>query len=374
MLHDISYLCISDIHLGHKSNKTEYIVDNLHSYFQEYDKLISKVDIIFIAGDIFDTLLSNNSYDYLLATSWLTELITYCQLNKIKLRILEGTPSHDWHQAKLISTIVDKLKIDIDYRYITTLYIEDMKDLGIHILYIPDEYKPKAKDTYQDVISLMGEHGISMVDIAIMHGQFNYQLPMVKLESSHNEDDYLKLVRYYINIGHIHVGSIYNRIIANGSFDRLAHGEEGDKGAIICYLHPDGSMSFKFLINKHAMVYKSLDYSKEYNVDKILKHIDKDVKNLKENSQIRLILNSSVMLSSNIKTLKDKYPYLNFKILTEDGSNKLKLGDQILEEQKIESFSITKDNIKELLYNELKVMDLSKNELDIIEEELSKVI
>ena len=80
------------------------------------------------------------------------------------------------------------------------------------------------------------------------------------------------------------------------------------------------------------------------------------------------------MLSSNIKTLKDKYPYLNFKILTEDGSNKLKLGDQILEEQKIESFSITKDNIKELLYNELKSMDLSKHELDIIEEELSKVI
>ena len=83
----LSYLVLSDIHLGHRHNKTEFIIHNLREFFKDYHTQIKKCRIIFIAGDIFDTLLTTHGDDYLNATEWLTELILYCKHNKIKLRI-----------------------------------------------------------------------------------------------------------------------------------------------------------------------------------------------------------------------------------------------------------------------------------------------
>ena len=150
----IKYLVISDIHLGHNINRTEYIVNNLRDYIFK-NKKFKDLDIIFIAGDIFDRLLNPSSNDMIVSCVWLTELVKFCKERKIKLRILEGTPSHDWKQAKLISNIIEKLNIEIDYKYVDTLFIEDMEDLGLSILYIPDEYKHKATDTFKDVKKLM---------------------------------------------------------------------------------------------------------------------------------------------------------------------------------------------------------------------------
>ena len=55
---------------------------------------------------------------------WLTELIVFCKQHDIILRILEGTPSHDRNQSKVITSIIKKLNIELDYKYIDTLYIE----------------------------------------------------------------------------------------------------------------------------------------------------------------------------------------------------------------------------------------------------------
>lgn len=374
MYNTIKYLCISDIHLGHKRNKTENIVKNLREFFKTYNKKIKECKIIFIAGDIFDTLLSNNSNDYLLATEWLTELIIFCKVNNIRLRILEGTPSHDWYQAKLITNIISKLNIEVDYKYITTLYIEKMLDIGLNILYIPDEYKHKASETYEDVLKLLKENGISTVDITIMHGQFHYQLPMVKLESSHTEDNYLNLTKYFINVGHIHTPSVYSRIIANGSFDRLAHNEEEDKGAVICTIHKDGNSVFEFLKNKNAMLFKTYNYSdSKLTLDELMVDINNKIKELPDHSHVRILLKDINNLSDAIKELKKNYPFITIKVQIETDKS-IKLGDNILEENKIESFTITKDNIEELLLKEINTEELTETEMRLIKEELRMVI
>ena len=109
----ISYLVLSDIHLGHNINKTENIINNLQIYFKENYKEFSKLDMICIAGDVFDKLLVSSSIDFLLATEWLTELIVFCKQHDIILRILEGTPSHDRNQSKVITSIIKKLNIEL---------------------------------------------------------------------------------------------------------------------------------------------------------------------------------------------------------------------------------------------------------------------
>ena len=110
----ISYLVLSDIHLGHNINTTENIINNLQLYFKDNYKEFSKLDMICIAGDVFDKLLVSSSIDFILSTEWLTELIVFCKQHDIILRILEGTPSHDRNQSKVITSIIKKLNMRID--------------------------------------------------------------------------------------------------------------------------------------------------------------------------------------------------------------------------------------------------------------------
>lgn len=368
----INYLVISDIHLGHHVNKTEFITNNLRAFFLKYNKFFSKnkLDIIFIAGDIFDRLLPSSGHDFIEASKWLSELIFYCKTNKIKLRILEGTPSHDWKQAKLIFSIIEKLDIQMDYKYIDTLYIEDMVDLGLTVLYIPDEYKHNAEDTYKDVKKLLKSLNMSQVDIAIMHGAFDYQIPF-KLESNHNEENYLSIVKHYISIGHVHTSSVRDRILAQGSFDRLKHNEEEVKGAMFITLQDSGD-SCEFLPNENAMKFITLKYENK-DLDFIVKDVSKKCESLPVRSNIRILTNNYKDLNKNINSFKDKFVTFKFKIenLSKDDTEKFTL----LEKKIVnDSFSITKENITELLTTEMDKHSLSENEKAIFQDELSKVL
>ena len=366
------YLVMSDIHLGHPINKTPYIVNNLDKFFKDYYKEFKYLNTIFIAGDIFDRLLSNSSGDYLLSTEWLTGLIVYCKNNRIKLRVLEGTPSHDWKQAKLISSVIKKLEIDVDYKYIDTLHIEYMKEENIYILYIPDEYNPKAEDTLKEVKQLMKEYNISQVDIAIMHGQFHYQLPMVKLESSHTEEEYLNLVKHYISIGHIHIPSVYSRILAQGSFDRLQHNEEEDKGAMLITIYDDSSKdTYKFLKNKEAMIFKTIRF-KDEDIDVICNKTRKILDKLPMHANVRIVSENEDILYKSIKILSKEYTGIRIK------AERIKKEDNVVRLVKKEvinnSLVITKDNIKDLLLKEIDKYKLDKEEYRILEEELKDLI
>ena len=368
----LKYLVLSDIHLGHNINKTEFIIENLHKFFSTYKKELKNLDIIFLAGDIFDKLLVTSGRDFLLATEYLTYLILYCKKHNIKLRILEGTPSHDWKQSKVISTIVEKFEIDIDYKYIDTLEIEYIEQYKCHILYIPDEYKNKASDTLKEVKKLMKQQKLEQVDIAIMHGQFTYQLPGIVLESSHNEQEYLNLVKYYISIGHIHTHSVFERIIAQGSFDRLAHGEEEDKGGVVIELNPLLGNTYSFLPNKEAMVFKTYDFSKE-DIEGMIKILDKDYKSYKSYSNIRLSLASEEMINKSMKTLKERYPKLTLKFIKKktEESNKINLLDINVH---VDSFQITKENIKELMDEEMSNYELNEQEKLTYNNEFKKIL
>lgn len=366
----IKYLVLSDIHLGHNINKTDNIVNNLREYFITYNKEFKDLNMIILAGDVFDRLLINSSNDFILATKWLIELIKYCQDRNIILRILEGTPSHDWKQIKTISTIIEKLNINIDYKYIETLYIEQNDKLNINILYIPDEYKHNAEDTYKDVVKLLKKNKLTQVDITIMHGQFNYQMP-VKLESSHNEDNYLSITKHYINIGHIHTMSVCDRILAQGSFDRLIHGEEEDKGGMLVTIDTELGNSYKFLPNKNAMIFKTIKFSNE-TLEEIIKFLDKELKKYKSNSNIRIIIENDNFLNKNIEEIRKRYSNLNIKFdKKKDNKNKFSLIEKDLI---INSFNITKDNIEELLKEEMSKHNLTKEELEIFNLELKKVM
>lgn len=371
MTQPVKYLVLSDIHLGHRVNKSENIYMNIIQFFKTHHEVIKDIHFLFLAGDVFDRFLASYSDDYLTATHALTFIITWCQQHHVKLRILEGTPSHDWGQARVISSIVKELNVDINYRYINDLTIEQDPDTQLSILYIPDEYKHKASDTLKEVKTLLKSLKLSKVDIAIMHGQFHYQLPMVKLESSHDEQEYLSLVNRFISIGHIHTHSSFERIIAQGSFDRLAHGEEEDKGGVIISLNTDPKNDqWFFLRNKRAMSFLTFDLTKDMNVEKELLKI---IKTTPKGSALRFIVNDKDKFISKLQEFKKISQDYNIKVIVPDVKS-LKQGDDILSHEQIKTFSITKDNILDLVKNELILSNTQEQDIPEILECLRKIM
>lgn len=349
------YLVISDIHFGHRINKVSNIGNNLKMFLMDYKKILEDIDTLFIAGDLFDTFLPNYSNTYLTAINYIIEIIQYCRDNKIRLRILEGTPSHDWKQAKSIFKIIKDLNFDIDFKYIDDLYIEKIGNK--YVLYIPDEYKETGEETYKDVLKLLRKNNLEKVDIGIFHGSFKYQLP-IDLKCSFIEEDFIKIVKEYIHIGHIHSYSTYKNIIANGSFDRLAHGEEEDKGGVIVDLD---NHSFLFLVNKRSMIFKTLDYT-NIDLDKINLEFKKDIERIPTGSNIRILVKDSETCNVlNKRNFTNTKKLFNIKVVVKKDKNKVIYNNKI-EISSLDVFEITKNNIKDLIETELNKLQLNKEE------------
>jgi hypothetical protein len=311
----VNILNLSDIHLGHDKNKTEDIILNLRRFFKTYNSKLKTLDLLTISGDIFDKLLTTNSADYHLAYEWLTELVLLCKRYGIKLRILEGTPSHDWQQAKLLYNIITSLKLDVDFKYFNILDIEYIEDLRINILYIPDEWKPKLSDVYLDAIEKMKEKKLTKVDIIIMHGAFSYQLPEF-LDHTHDPELYTKLSYGPIITGHVHNRSFYKNIIIPGSFDSLSHSDDDeDKGGL--YINYDtGTKKYKYMYldNKFALKFFTFDV-RDKTIDDVKKLLDKYKKFNKVN--IRFLVGTNSKLNESLLELQLYYPNIDFLIKKE---------------------------------------------------------
>jgi len=311
MLEQFSIFVLSDIHLGHNTNKTEDIIFNVRKLFKTYHTQITKADMIAISGDTFDRLLSANSAEMIMIKQWLSELVLFCKGFNIKLRILEGTPSHDWKQVKIIYSIIEALDMDVDFRYVESLSIEHLDEEDINILYLPDEWNVTAKDIYKDVQLKLREHNLKTVDVIIMHGAFTFQLPDF-IENLHNPDNYIDICKGPIICGHVHKHSVYKNILIPGSIDSLTH-EDDDvkKGALMIHMNlKNSTFKYRFLENKNRLKFRTIDVGNS-NIQDIRSLLNK----IKQRRQyLRLITDNFNTLKSNIKELHKLFPHLNLKI------------------------------------------------------------
>lgn len=313
---------LSDIHLGHRSTPTAHIIENLMRLLPD-DEQMSHVDILILAGDIFDRMLYLSNTDIPLIYRWMYYLLQLCQKHDVCLRILEGTPSHDNKQSRLIIDMNEESKIGCDLQYFDDLTIEYMDKFGIHVLYIPDEYRPTPEQILTEVKRKLQEHNLTQVDFAVMHGQFEYQVPKNLRQTipSHDSKTYLDMVKYLIYIGHVHQHSSYKRIIAAGSTDRLKHGEEEDKGMIKSTIYKNGKFSFNFIVNDGAMVYKTIDI-RDKTVDEGWEIIKQVISTVKPGSYLRLHVNDDNEITHHIKHMKEKYFDYNWSIKVDKKDSK----------------------------------------------------
>lgn len=256
----LNILSISDIHLGHKRTSSESILDNLKVAIPNNQTMVN-IDLIIVAGDVFDSLqqLPDNHIGPI--QKWIFQLLVTCATWDIKLRVLEGTPSHDRKQSKQFMVLASMMTNPPDVKYFDNISIEHISDWDINLLYVPDEIHADPLDTADAVGILLKEHKLNTVDYAIMHGMFAYQVPAGVEIPNYDIDYYESIVNKYIFCGHVHQMSQVGKVIVNGSFDRLAFGEEETKGHWHVKSHRNSNKGdvLTFVENHNAAVYRSLD-------------------------------------------------------------------------------------------------------------------
>lgn len=356
------YVSLGDVHLGHRGTPAAHIIKNLNRLLT--DQLLKELDMLIITGDLFDRQLQNGDEVVHTINRWMTELLYRCAAFNVMIRCVEGTPSHDREQSKFFVEQMINAKIPVDLYYTNKLEIRYEPKLDSHFLYVPDKWRPCTSITLSEVKGEMKILGIEQVDFAIMHGAFTYQLPAIVEEPTHDEEEYDKLVKYQILIGHVHIMTVRGKIHAAGSTDRICHGDEIAKGMFDITVKENGNFECVFVENKWAKRYDTLDV---HGLDtKELNHTIKErVSQLPKGSAIRLRCDPHDVASGDINYFTKEYPQIDWTLTIEKSTKKK---NTVLESMRNFNMSewvpITKDNVVELVAIELHRQGHCENTID----------
>lgn len=369
---DCKVACFSDLHLGHKSNDTLKILQCLRNEIFE-NKLLEEIDALFIAGDIFDRLLQLDYPGLPFIDQFFADLLRRCKKTNTILRLLEGTPSHDRGQTSRVVTIEELIHSRCDFKYINTLQYEYLDSLDCHVLYVPDEYKPDNAETLAEVKELLKDRGLKQFDIAIMHGAFGYQFPAHLKLPVHDINEYEAIVRTIIFIGHVHTHSRCGKVFAQGSFDRLRHGEEEPKGfgvAEIC----NNRANAVFIANKYARVYKTIQlYNKD--LEEAIKYLKRALANQPIDACIRIEAEPGNPIFSNILELQKLYPTITFtklpKLKEESEAEAIEVVNEFNDYKAID---INSSNLIELVVSKLDKQEHTSEDIEYISSQLKELL
>lgn len=357
-----SYISLGDVHLGHRQTPAVHIIRNLNRLIQ--DDLLKTLDAIFITGDLYDRQLNNGDDDVNAINRWITQLLYKCAAYDVHLYIVEGTPSHDRMQSQFFVEQKVNANIPVNLHYAKELEIVYNERWDMNILFVPDKWHPSTAVTLSQVKELMAKKGLEQVDFAIMHGAFSYQLPSIVEEPTHDEDEYLKLVKYQILIGHVHIMTVRDRIFAAGSFDRICHNDEIPKGMFHFKVKESGQTESTFIENSFAKKYVTWDVhgleTKELN------HTVKErIKDLQKASSIRLRCDPGDVANGDIESFRREYQEHDWQITVEKATAKKNTVMESIRNFDMSEFvPITKDNILELLLYELETAGHSETTVE----------
>ena len=360
-----SYLVYSDTHLAHNKTPIDTTISSLESLWTK--PWFRDLDVLFIAGDLYDRKLDYNSYEASAALLHMMRLGKICQNYNISLYILEGTPSHDWKQASKIPDVYKQMGLEFDYAYIDTICIRHIKALDRNVLFVPDEMGT-PEEVYREVNRLSKE---TPIDMAIMHGSFKHQHPKFLEHLCHDEHDYLDLVKYLIHAGHIHQHSVYDRIVIQGSWDRYTHGDEEDKGCLLVKNDTD----WEFIKNTEAVIYKTIKIMSG-DEDRIIERVGKLIRDIPIGSHIRILTRKGSPVPMIIKDIRLKYPGYRFTLQYQGSENEITSTKKLLRSRESMGIQITERNILPMLITKIEAIkpDLTEEDKKDIEALVASLI
>ena len=231
---------------------------------------IPEADLLVVGGDIFDTSLGLSEDHANVIISVFIEILRLAHQHGVTVQILRGTYSHDRNQCKIFETLYKKGHYTNSFKYVDILSCEYIESLDLKVLYIPDDLPYKSSESCLDAIhKLLNDMNWAKFDYVFLHGYFRHRLPerIPRLpKCTFTIEQFKDIVSRYVVCAHVHTGDITENVIYNGSFERLAHGEEEPKGYI--FITDDRKHAkIEFVENKHATKFMTLDLSRYVEID-----------------------------------------------------------------------------------------------------------
>lgn len=312
----IKILHTADWHLHHSRVSTTDTVDGL---YQLLFPRIKDVDLMVIAGDMFDNSVSMNDASASQIVEVFIDMLNECAKYGTVLRILQGTYLHDRNQLKMLDRIYAKYDINVDYGWTNNVYVERIDKLNIHVLYLPDNlpYKHKS-EVLAKVKDLMRIHDITKVDYAFVHGEFDFSGYSKFVTDAYTVKDFKMCNR--VLAGHIHSPMHCKHVYYAGSFNRLSHNEEHPKG----YWIHDGYTS-EFIENTLATMFITKDISEYTNLDDIVKIVDDVVSGYPAGKagHLRLITSDVHIRQAISNYCRKHYPNIILKLKSPKSNNSI---------------------------------------------------
>lgn len=340
----------TDQHCLHPHTPTRNILAGLDKFYYKENNL-AEVDLSLMCGDFFHDLAPANDPNMLLCQRWIKKYLQICHDNKVHVRILEGTSSHDWGQPELFDILKPKETPYI--KYVDTLSIEYIPELDINMMYVPDNFGHTSTDIiYDQALKLLSNAGLTQVDVIMLHGGFDYQLPPMANKNGNLYDSvkWSKLAKHVIFSGHIHKPSERYNIRCAGSFDRTAFGEMHPKGAYKFEFNKD-MFKTTFWENKDAQIYDKILINKEMTAKEVSKELDNYLrKNPRPNTHIRLSGGLASVTGALINDYKEQYPQYSFDTDNVKEEN-IEVDDTLYTPEMYKGVALTPGNLEHSLFN-----------------------
>lgn len=335
---------LTDIHVGHPQVPSNVIRENLMRWC--YPLLDSTIDILFFGGDFFHTLLDMNSRDGYFARTIIDDLIKLAKQHEFYIRVDTGTFKHDRKQLQFFLSeeepMLDGLPL---VRVFKEMTIERLPNLDLDVLYIPDSlpYNDSAERIY---IALKNNH-LKQVDFIVNHGYFEHLVPKGVLQPKNtlSWEKIKSIVKGCVLNGHVHTPSIYHNVIVGGSFERMNHGEEGEKGFfIIDYDHK--SCKYTFVENKTACLFKTFRFEESTTLDQFIQWVKDEGLDQTQTYHLRLLGDNPGTKAEITSYIKTNYPKV---VLKTEGLN-----------------AKTKENISKTTFEETELTPVTEQNLPVM--------
>lgn len=355
----INVLYSSDWHWLHRRITTKSLVESIVELIQTvaYSR---DLDYLVVAGDAFDEAGALPDSDVATAIIGIKELLHLCKVKDIKLRVMEGTRSHDRGQSKLFEWLNPMVE-PTDLLYIDKIELVVEND-GSSWLYVPDNIHEDPTVVWDLVKEKLADNNLTSVDFIVTHGTYIQHTGLIPGHIAHNPDDYLDICNLYIDNGHIHTRSIYkSRFITNGSPGRLSHGEEEPKGMFFVHVDSDDPVNdiVEFIENKAATYFAELDVS-YMSLEDAMSHVEKHC-HPTETRFIKIVISKDLKDDGLYAHLKAKYPNIIWSKKEEKTDTTPLAG---LEDSIPDIVPLSKDNMCDILKEELLMFGVSPDELN----------
>ena len=264
----LKMVCLSDLHFGNPRITADQIYCNLRTYL--YPEL-ENTHLLFICGDLYDQLQTVNSKAHKYVSKFIKDLLIISANTGMQVRILHGTYSHDREQLDVLNTLQFK---GSRFKVISKIDVEELKDFRfkdniinaiLRVGYLPDNLpNMTSTEVIAQLKTCMNIYSWSKLDLVIGHGSFEHifkdtdRLPTCLYSISQFQDI---LNHNPIIMGHIHSPGKYMNCYYCGSFERMTHGEEEDKGFYVFTKDINNGYGWesKFIVNKNTTPFITIE-------------------------------------------------------------------------------------------------------------------